>query len=70
MRVRKVRVRSESCELKQKLKDLDLSYTINLVFTTTLHPPSTQTFFLALSGLDKSDGPRMGWYDLSMVRGG
>ena len=50
--VRKVRVRSESYELKDlkkhKLKDLDLSYTLNLVFTT--HPPPTQTFFLAFKG--------------------
>ena len=30
--------------LKQKLKDLDLSYTIKLVFT--LHPTTTTNFFL------------------------
>ena len=36
------------------------------------HPPtpSTQTFFWLLRGLDKSDEPRMGWYDSNMVRGG
>ena len=65
MRVRKVRVRSESCELKQKLKDLDLSYTIILVFTT-----HHKLFSWLLRGLDKSDGPRMGWYDSNTVRGG
>ena len=27
-------------------------------------------FYLLLRGLDKSDGPRMGWYDSSRVRGG
>ena len=52
LKVRKVRVRSESYELKDlkkhKLKDFDLSYTLNLVFTT--HPPPTQTFFLAFKG--------------------
>ena len=41
------------CSKNSKLKDLDLSYTINLV----------------LRGLDKSDGPRMGWYDSGMVKG-
>ncbi len=54
VRVRKVRVRSESCELgelKHNLKELDLSYTINLVFTTT-----KQTSSWLLRGLDKSDG--------------
>ena len=46
---------------------MDLSYTINLVFTT--HHP-TQTFFWLLRGLDMSDGPSMGWYDSSRFRGG
>ena len=27
-------------------------------------------FYWFLGGLDKSDGPRMGWYDISMVREG
>ena len=67
LRVRKkVRVRSESCELKrlkQKLRDLDLSNTLNLVFT--LHPH--KLFSWLLRGLDMSDGPRMGWYDSSRV---
>ena len=57
MRVRKVRDRS-----------FDLSYTINLVFTT--HHPPPVTFSWLLRCLDKSDGPRMGWYDSSRVRGG
>ena len=47
---------------------MDLSYTLFLVFTTTHHPH--KLFFLVLRGLDKSDGPRMGWYDSSRVRGG
>ena len=33
-------------------------------------PPSTQTFCWLLRGLNMSDGPRMGWYDSSRVRGG
>ena len=52
MRVRKVRVRSESCKLKDLNinldLDLDLSYTINLVFT--LHPIHTN-FFLGIYGV-------------------
>ena len=50
----KLRSRSRSCEGQVRVrkvketKDLDLSYTLFLVFTT-LHPP-TQTFFLAFKG--------------------
>ena len=60
VRVRKVK----------ETKDLDLRYTIFLVFTHP--PPSTahKLFSWLLRGLDKSDGPRMGWYDFSMVREG
>ena len=51
VRVRKVK----------ETKDLDLSYTLFLVFT---HPPTAHKLFSwLLRGLDKSDGPRMGWYD-------
>ena len=70
----KLRSRSRSGEGQVKVrkvketKDLDLSYTIFLVFTT--HPPPPQTFSWLLRGLDNSDGPRMGWYDFSMVREG
>ena len=35
---------------------------------TTHHPPETFSWLLRV--LDKSDGPRMGLYDLSMVREG
>ena len=49
---------------KNKLKDFDLSFTINLVFTTTLHPPTHQKLYSwLLRVLDKSDGPRKGWHD-------
>ena len=73
-----VKLRSRSGEGQVRVrkvketKDLDLSYTLFLVFT--LHPPSThpphKLFSWLLRGLDKSDGPRMGWYDFSMVREG
>ena len=49
--------------------EIDLSLTLFLVFTTTHHPPH-KLFSWLLRGLDKSDGPRMGWYDSSSVRGG
>ena len=52
-----------------KLKGLDLSYTLFLVFTTTHHPP-LKLFSWLLRGLDKSDGLMMGWYYSSIVRGG
>ena len=32
--------------------------------------PILLSYCQAQRGLDKSDGPRMGWYDLSMVREG
>ena len=61
-----MRVRTSSGN--SKLKDLDLSHTINLVFTTTtLHH---KLFSWLLRSLDKSDGLRMGWYYSSIVRGG
>ena len=48
----------------QKLKDLDLSSTLFLVFTYHHPPPTHQKLFSwLLRGLDMSDGPRMGWYD-------
>ena len=56
---------AKSSSENSKLKDLDLSHTINLVFTTTLHPPGT--LFWLQRGLDKSYEPRMGWYDSSKV---
>ena len=71
----KLRSRSRSDEGQVRVrkvketKDLDLRYTLFLVFTTTLHPPP-ETFSWLLRVLDKSDGPRMGWYDLGMVREG
>ena len=36
------------------------------------HPPTThqELFSWLLRCLDKSDGPRMGWYDSGIVRGG
>ena len=34
------------------------------------HPPPHKLFSWLLRGLDKSDGPRMGWYDSGMVKGG
>ena len=55
---------ARSSSENSKLKDLDLSHTINLVFTT-LHPPGT--LFWLQRGLDKSYEPRMGWYDSSKV---
>ena len=72
----KLRSRSRSGEGQVRVrkvketKDLDLRYTIFLVFTHP--PPSTahKLFSWILRGLDKSDGPRMGWYDFSMVREG
>ena len=33
-------------------------------------PPHHKLFSWLLRGLDRSDGPRMGWYDSGMVRGG
>ena len=36
-----------------------------MVFINTTHPP--ETFFLTVEGSDKSDGPRMGCFDSSMV---
>ena len=73
MRVRKVRVRSESCELKD--------FNINLrTWTWAIHyfwfspPPTThhphKLFSWLLRGLDKLDEPRMGWYNLTMVSKG
>ena len=34
------------------------------------HHPPHKLFSWLLRGLDKSDGPRMGWYDSGMVKGG
>ena len=59
VRVRKVK----------ETKDLDLSYTLFLVFTTTT-TTHHKLFSWLLGGLNKSDGPRMGCYDFSMVREG
>ena len=45
MRVRKVRVRLVLAFKNSKLKDLDLSYTINLLwFSPTTHPPSLRWY--------------------------
>ena len=69
----KLRSRSRSGEGQVRVrkvketKDLDLSYTLFLVFTT--HPPHKLLYWL-LRVLDNSYGPRMGWYDFSMVREG
>ena len=53
-----------------KLKDLDLSSTLFLVFTTTTthHPPHKLFSWLFRALQDKSDGLRMGRYDSSRVR--
>ena len=67
----KLRSRSRSGEGQVRVrkvketKDLDLRYTIFLVFTT-----HHKLFSWLLRGLDMSDGTRMGWYDSSRVRGG
>ena len=55
-----VQVRSRSGR-----SEIDLSLTLFLVFTTLHHPH--KLFSWLLRGLDMSDGPRIGWYDLSMV---
>ena len=72
MRVRKVQVRLSLAQRLKKLKDLDLSYTLFLVFTThpPPPPPPLKLFSWLLRCLDKSDGPRMDWYDSGIVRGG
>ena len=68
----KLRSRSRSGEGQVRVmkvketKDLDLRYNLFFVFSTHPH----KLFSWLLRGLDKSDGPRMGWYDSSMVRGG
>ena len=73
----KLRSRSRSGEGKVRVrkvketKDLDLSYTLFLVFTTTTTTTTHHKLFSwLLGGLNKSDGPRMGCYDPSRVRGG
>ena len=69
VRVRKVRA-SESGRVQlrelETRKDLDLSH-------TGFHhspPPQPVTFSWLLRSLDKSDGPKMGWYDSGMMIGG
>ena len=68
------RSRSDECQVRvgkvKETKDLDLRYTIFLVFTTTTQYHHHKLFSWLLRGLDRSDGLRMGWYDFSMVREG
>ena len=60
VRVRKLR------ELKTQGFGSELYHKIGLH-----HPPTHHKLFSwLLRGLDKSDGPRMGWYDSGMVKGG